>query len=384
MRNPNGYGCVYKASGNRRKPYIARVTVGWDDNGKQLFKSLGSFITSAEAYNALASYNADPYDIDAAKISFMQLYEQWSKEKFPKISDSMFKAYKNAYRAFKILHDHPFVLLRKHHFQMVIDECGKTYSGKNMMKILASQLSQFAMENDIIKKDYSPFIDIGDKPDPTIDRRPFTEDEIRLLYKSVHIFRYTDVILMMIFSGTRPSEILLVETENVHLDENYFIGGIKTENGKNRKIPISRFVKPFFEKYYKEAVASGSKWLITNTEGNQMKYSNFNRDKFCKIMSLLDMKHTPHDGRHSFATFMDRVGAIASCTKCIIGHAARDLIDRVYIHKDVQQDLQPEIDKLETLFDLEEMLSYIDPAYWTNEYLNPTYTSFPKELEKVV
>ena len=46
MRNPNGFGCVYKASGNRRKPYIARITTGWDEaTGKQLFKNIGSFIT---------------------------------------------------------------------------------------------------------------------------------------------------------------------------------------------------------------------------------------------------------------------------------------------------------------------------------------------------
>ena len=29
MRNPNGYGCVYKLSGKRRKPFAARVTIDW-------------------------------------------------------------------------------------------------------------------------------------------------------------------------------------------------------------------------------------------------------------------------------------------------------------------------------------------------------------------
>lgn len=29
MRLPNGYGSVTKLSGKRRKPYVARVTVGW-------------------------------------------------------------------------------------------------------------------------------------------------------------------------------------------------------------------------------------------------------------------------------------------------------------------------------------------------------------------
>lgn len=37
MKLPNGYGSVTKLSGNRRKPYLARVTLGWvinEETGK--------------------------------------------------------------------------------------------------------------------------------------------------------------------------------------------------------------------------------------------------------------------------------------------------------------------------------------------------------------
>jgi integrase len=377
MRNPNGYGCVYKASGNRRKPYIARITIGWNDDGKQIFKMIGSFATSKEAQKALADYNSNPYDIDAAKVTFSELYAQWSKEKYPKISNSMMLSYKNAYRACKLLHDMQFGLIRKHHIQMTINESDKTYSGKARMKMLISQMSQFAMENDIISKDYSSYVDVGEKPDRTLVRLPFTEDQIKKLYQSLHIYRFTDTILMMIFSGVRPSELLLTETENVHLDENYFVCGIKNNSSKNRKVPISRFVRPFFEKYYNEAVALNSKWLIVNTEGQRMKYSNYNRDKFHKIMERLEMEHMPHDCRHSFASFMDKIEANKLCTQLIMGHSPRVLIDNTYVHKTVKE-LQAEIDKLETLFNLDEMLSLINPKYWANEYQYLTFAPPPE------
>ena len=32
MRNPNGYGSVVKLSGNRRKQFAIRITVGFDKN----------------------------------------------------------------------------------------------------------------------------------------------------------------------------------------------------------------------------------------------------------------------------------------------------------------------------------------------------------------
>ncbi|STO37556.1 Uncharacterised protein [Gallibacterium anatis] len=31
MRLPNGYGSVFKLSGKRRKPFIARKTIGYDE-----------------------------------------------------------------------------------------------------------------------------------------------------------------------------------------------------------------------------------------------------------------------------------------------------------------------------------------------------------------
>jgi len=376
MRNPNGFGCVYKASGNRRKPYIARITTGWDqETGKQLFKSLGSFPTYKEAMAALTEFNTDPYNIDASRITFSEVYEKWSFNKFPKISHSMMLGYRNAYNACAPIHDLPFITIKKHQIQTVITDSNRTFSGKERMKMLISQMFDYAMENDIVKKNYCRCeIDLGERPDKVLTRKPFTKEEIETLYKSLHIYRYTDTILMMIFTGVRPSELLLVETEKVFLDENYFIGGIKTSNGKNRKIPISAFVRPFFEKYYNEAVASGSKWLIQNTEGRQMKYANYNRDKYVKIMEQLEMSHMPHDGRHSFATFMDAVRANKLCTQLVMGHSPKIFLDCTYVHKEVK-DLQVEVDKIEELFDLEKMLSLINENYYTNNYEFLTFDS---------
>ena len=61
MKLPNGYGSVYKLSGNRRKPWAARVTDGWvNDNktkkSKQKYKFIGFYETRKEALLALASF----------------------------------------------------------------------------------------------------------------------------------------------------------------------------------------------------------------------------------------------------------------------------------------------------------------------------------------
>lgn len=70
MHKPNGYGSVVKLNGNRRKPYAARITIGFepylDKNGqvksRQKYHTIGTYPNQREAELALAVYNNDPYD----------------------------------------------------------------------------------------------------------------------------------------------------------------------------------------------------------------------------------------------------------------------------------------------------------------------------------
>lgn len=381
MRNPNGFGGVYKLAGNRRKPYVARITVDWTYEGKQVYKNLGTYSNYKDAIQALTDYHFNPYNLDAANITFSELYDNWTKIKYNKISKSMMLSYKNAYRACESLHNLSFTEIKRPVIQSLINDCGKSYSGKERIKMLISQLFDYAIENDIITKNYCNYIELGERPDKTLTRIPFSKEEIELLYSSLHLYRYTDTILMMIFSGVRPSELLLIETKNVFLDENYFICGIKTSNGKNRKVPISSFTKPFFTKYYNEAIKSNSPYLIVNTEGSNMKYSNYNRDKFHKIMEQLEMKHMPHDARHTFATFMSKCEADKLCTQLIMGHSPKVLIDKTYVHKTVE-DLQIELQKLENIFDLNKMMSLISDQYFKNDYEFLTFNSIDNWLKR--
>ena len=374
MRNPNGFGCVFKLNGRRRKPYVARITTGWSDEGKQLYRNLGTYSTYKEAMRVLNDYNKNPYNLDAKSITFAEVYERWSVNKYKKLSNSMISGYKNAYESCKELHDIPFVSLRKFHIQELINKSNKTYSGREKIKMLTSQLFEYGIENDIVTKNYSSYIDLGEKPDKSLIRIPFSIDEIEKLKKSLHIYRYTDTILMMIFSGVRPSELLLLKTKDVFLEENYFICGIKNASSKNRKVPISKFVKLFFEKYYAEAIENNSEFLIRNTEGYNMKYSNYNRDKFHRIMEQLEMSHMPHDGRHTFATLMSKCQANKLCTQLIMGHSPKVLIDKTYVHKTVE-DLQIEINKLEELIDYNKMVSLINEKYFENKYQFLTFSS---------
>jgi hypothetical protein len=56
MKNPNGYGTVYKMHGKRRRPYVVKIFVTIDkESGRNKYKTIGYFANRADAMRALAS-----------------------------------------------------------------------------------------------------------------------------------------------------------------------------------------------------------------------------------------------------------------------------------------------------------------------------------------
>lgn len=99
MRLPNGFGNVSKLSGKRRNPWRARKTTGWTideetKKAKQLYITIGYYPTRQQALQALSEYNTNPYDLDAAKITFSEVYDKWSEKKFAEISQSNINGYR--------------------------------------------------------------------------------------------------------------------------------------------------------------------------------------------------------------------------------------------------------------------------------------------------
>lgn len=60
MRNPNGDGSAVKLGGNRKKPFAVRITTGYTDDGKQIYKYL--------------SYHANRNEALLVKYLFSKLY----------------------------------------------------------------------------------------------------------------------------------------------------------------------------------------------------------------------------------------------------------------------------------------------------------------------
>lgn len=341
MKLPNNYGSIEKLSGKRRKPYMVRKTVGWDENGKQIRKIIGYYETKTLALQELALFNEKPYDIDARNITVKELHQKWQDEKYPKIAYKTTKVYDMCWNYCTDLQDMAFVDVRLNHLQAIVDGMGNKWSAKKAFKILWHQMYDYAIKNDINVRKYSEYIDIGKKT-TKLERVPFEEDEIDKLWKNVDRMDFIDTILILIYTGMRVGELLDIKIENVHMEDKYMIGGSKTEAGKNRVIPFHERIIPLVKRWYDKAIEVGSEYLIFNHEYDQMKYWNYYHEKWEKIIQQLEFngEHKPHDTRHTFSTRIDRTDANKLCVKRILGHASTDITDKVYTHKDIEDLLE--------------------------------------------
>ena len=342
MKLPNNYGSVYKLSGNRRRPYIVQKTTGWEidsDTGKvrQIKKVIGYAKTKAEGLKMLAEYNSSPYDIEASRKTFADVYEDWSRQKFPTISNSNAKAYSASYACCEKLKDKAFKDIRVQDMQEVVDTCGKNYPTLRKLKVLFSQMYSFAMQRDLCCKDYSQFVDIlryKDKNPNKRSRDRISADDIRKMWE-VSENRNVQIVLMLIYSGVRVSELLDLKKENVNLDEQYFdVVKSKTEAGI-RRVPIADKVLPMFHWWYEN---SRCEYLLCTNEGEHFTYRNYYDSYWRPVIQLLEMdeKITPHFTRHTCISMLAEANVAPTTIKKIVGHSgAMSLTESVYTHLDV-------------------------------------------------
>ena len=105
---------------------------------------------------------------------------------------------------------------------------------------------------------------------------------------------YIDVLLYQCYSGWRPQEIGLLKLENVNLQKGEIIGGMKTNAGTNRVVPIHPKVKNIVVNRYKEAQELNSEYLFNCTDGSthqaniKLTYDKYNY-RFKKIIDMLHL-----------------------------------------------------------------------------------------------
>ncbi len=329
-KRANGTGQIYKLSGNRARPWAAR----------KAGEFIGTYSTRTEAQKALDRLT-DMEITDKFNLTFAEIYGRWMPEHEREITKGAKGNYEAAYKYCEPLYSRKFRSLRASDFQKIIigmEEKGLSKSSCEKVMQLFGQLSSWAMREDIIIKDYSKFVSTVAKQKS--EGIVLTPSCIKKIQESSSIA--ADVVLILLASGCRPGELFGAETVNCF--DSHFIGGSKTEAGKNRIIAVSEVGREAYHKMLNEAIAKGSQNLIGGYKGNKV-YQNFAKRDFKELLTEIGESFTPYDCRHTFATQAKRSGVDPQTLRRMLGHASLHTTDKYYTHLDID-DILAGIDQM--------------------------------------
>lgn len=334
MRLPNGFGSVHKIAGNRRRPYRARITIGWIDTNdlrkKQEFKTIGYYKSKEEGLMALASFKKQPFNLEHKNITFSDVFDMWSIEHFAKIVSSSKRMWLAAYNHSKSLWSLKFNAIKVRDLEDAIQNSKVGPPTKLRMKSLYNMLFKYAIKHEIADKNYALYLD-SIKVATKIKRVPFSDDEINMLWQNLNV-PFVDMILINIYSGLRPREMVELECKNIDLANGIMRGGIKTLAGKDRVIPIHPKVQSLIATKF----CNTSERLFTKEFGQIMTYSDY-YNRFKKVMNKFSMSHKPHDARHTFITKAKLYKVDEYVLKLIVGHKIADITENVYTHRNIDE-----------------------------------------------
>lgn len=341
MRLPNGYGSVVKLSGKRRNPYWVRKTIGWTDKGYPKYFTVGYTKTRADGLNLLAKYNKDPWT-NTRNITLEELFGKWKEDRMPLLSPANAEKISFAHNHVRSLDKYKYCEIKAYQMQETINGCGKGPSTQSAIKAFWKHMDKYAYEQDVISKQYSELLTSAPVEDTT--RKPFTEVEVRRLWELYYNgVPDMDIPLIFIYTGFRISELQHMKVDDIDWEEEVLVGGVKTAAGKNRRVPIHHSILELIK--HRAKINRGG--FLFESQFGTMYHSRFLRDKFKVVMKHANMEHVPHECRHTFETMLDNAGANRKCIDMMMGHASKDIGNRVYNHKTIKQ-LKENIELLPT------------------------------------
>lgn len=317
-KRANNTGTIYKRDGGLAKPWIAKKNNVY----------IGSFKTRTEAQKALERIT----DVDVTEkynMTFSQVYARWEAEHSREISDKLLKNYQLAYSQCTQLHEMLMRKILRSDYQAAIialEERGMSKSTCSKLRVLFSQLGRWAMDEGITLT--NPAQELTTVAKQKSERDTFTEADIAAIKKST--LPAADIALILISCGCRPGELFTVPLDNCWDD--HFIGGSKTQAGKNRVIPIGTDGLEAYRRIRAKAIEDGEKLLIGGYSGQNKTAPNYTKRDWRELMESLGIEGmTPYNCRHTFITRAIRSGMDLPKLEAIVGHVDRETT-KIYTH----------------------------------------------------
>lgn len=312
-----------------------------NENYDYVRKVIGYYETRQEALEALTLWKIAPEKTDSS-ITWQQLYDQWTATRaYKSLGKSSKDGYSAAWKHMSAIHKYKVVDVKTPQIQFCVDTAEDeelSFSSLSKIKLLAGRLEKFAMQQDIIDKNYAEFVELP--PADEAEKPVFTDLDLKKLTEAAekHI-GVADLILLMCYTGWRIQEFCNLTRFDYDAENQTLTGGLKTDAGKNRVVPVPRKVQP----YLKEHAAHGQDHLFCRMAGGQWKPYTVKklREEFYITLDAVGIKapegkkFTPHCTRHTYNTMLHNYGVDDKTRMTLMGQTDLKTNIKTYTHVDI-------------------------------------------------
>ena len=326
----NGQGCAYR----RGRTWTCRVVVGWkladDGHAIPIYKTKGGFTRKKDALDYCETLRNAPKTV--RKLTMEEIYALWLPTHEGRVGRSTMDCYKAAWKYFSPIHYMTFADIDLDDLQECVDDCPKGKRTKENMKALAGLLCKYAIPRHQTDLNYAEYIHTGNDEKGT--RPAFSRGQIKLIDEQIGITPHAEDVLCLIYTGMRPSELFALTKDDYR--DGILYGGIKTDAGKNRAVPVARQIAI----HIATKLQSDSKYLFPKDDGTQMSAKYFRDNYFYPVLAAAGIQpiptpdhpayYVPYSCRHTFANLLKNVQGSDKDKANLIGHQDYQTTKRMY------------------------------------------------------
>ena len=278
---------------------------------------------------AALAYAAAPPEKEQKPVPTLRDYwTAWEKSDYLDLSDSKRGAARIAWKKLGSLAGRRMDTLTIQDLQDCVDAKASTYYPAKDMRTLLSHLFDRAVAEGNARTNLARFVRLPGLEEE--EGEPFTEEELHALWDAYgkEQDRVIGLILLMIYTGMMPGEMLKLKADMIDWDRREIIGGgIKTKKRKQTPMVFPELIQPVLE-----ALVESSPSRIGYVAG-------VNKDKFYKLYHQATVSAgvrdlPPYSCRHTTATALALGNIAPSVIQEVMRHAKFSTTQR-YIHPDM-------------------------------------------------